>query len=114
MHDEARGCHDLKHLDVQNRAHIEAVRARPGQLRALSILHSESFSYGAFVWARRALNSPKRRFPARAVRAQLPRYGAADQSEEDAKLAQKLGQPQPLIAVSSQRCMGQLVSFGQA
>jgi hypothetical protein len=27
--------------------------------------------YGAFVWARRALNSQKRRFPARAVRLSL-------------------------------------------
>jgi hypothetical protein len=27
--------------------------------------------YGAFVWSRRALNSPKRRFSARAVRAEL-------------------------------------------
>jgi hypothetical protein len=29
--------------------------------------------YGAFVWARRALSSPKRRFPARAVE---PRHRA--------------------------------------
>jgi hypothetical protein len=29
-------------------------------------------------------------------------------SEKDAKLTQKLGQPQPFIAVCSQECMGQL------
>ena len=43
------------------------VRARPGRLSALSVSHSESGLYGAFVWARRALNGQKRRFPARAV-----------------------------------------------
>jgi hypothetical protein len=40
---------------------------RPGRLSALSVFHSKSVLYGAFVWARRALNNPKRRFPARAV-----------------------------------------------
>jgi hypothetical protein len=39
----------------------------PGRLSVLSIFHSKSVSYGVFVWARRALNSPKRRFSARAV-----------------------------------------------
>ena len=39
----------------------------PGRLSALTVFHSKSFLYGAFVWARRALTSPKRRFPARAV-----------------------------------------------
>jgi hypothetical protein len=38
----------------------------PGRLSALSVFLSKSFFYGAFVWARRALNRPKRRFPARA------------------------------------------------
>jgi hypothetical protein len=33
-------------------------------------------------------------------------------SETDAKLAQKLGQLQPFIAVSPQECMGQLASVG--
>jgi hypothetical protein len=33
-------------------------------------------------------------------------------SEKDAKLAQKLGQLQPFIAVFPQECMGQLGSFG--
>jgi hypothetical protein len=43
------------------------VSALPGRLRVLSVFHSESVLYGAFVRARRALGSPKRRFPARAV-----------------------------------------------
>ena len=30
------------------------------------MFHSKSVLYGAFVWARRALNRPFRRFPARA------------------------------------------------
>jgi hypothetical protein len=38
--------------------------------------------------------------------------GARRQSEKDAKLAQKLGQLQPFIAVSPPECMGQLPSFG--
>ena len=38
--------------------------------------------------------------------------GAAQVSEKDNKSAQKLGQPQPFIAVLPQECMGQLVSFG--
>jgi hypothetical protein len=33
-------------------------------------------------------------------------------SEKDAKLAQKLGQLQPFMAVFSQECMGQLASSG--
>jgi hypothetical protein len=42
------------------------VRVRPGRLSALSVSHSKSALYGAFVWTRRALNRQKRRFPARA------------------------------------------------
>ena len=41
----------------------------PGRLSALSIYLCKSVFYGAFVWARRALNIQKRRFPARAVSA---------------------------------------------
>jgi hypothetical protein len=43
------------------------VRALPGRSSALRVLHSTSGLYCAFVWARRALTSPKRRFPARAA-----------------------------------------------
>ena len=43
------------------------VRARQGCLSGLIVLHSKSVLCGAFVWARRALNRPFGRFPARAV-----------------------------------------------
>jgi hypothetical protein len=43
------------------------VRTLPGRLSALSVFRSKSVLYGIFVWARRALNHRKRRFPARAV-----------------------------------------------
>jgi hypothetical protein len=46
-------------------------------LSALHVLHSISFLYGAFVWARRALDGSKRRFPARAVPTELVVYTAA-------------------------------------
>jgi class 3 adenylate cyclase len=39
----------------------------PGRLSALSVFLCKSFFYGVFVWARRALNTQKRWFPARAV-----------------------------------------------
>ena len=38
--------------------------------------------------------------------------GVSGASEKDAKLAQKLGQPQPFMAVFSLECTGQLASFG--
>jgi hypothetical protein len=46
---------------------VWTVRAVPGRLSAISIFLYKSGLYGAFVWARRALNRRKRRFPARAV-----------------------------------------------
>jgi hypothetical protein len=49
----------------------------PGRLTALSASHSKSFLYGAFVGVHRALNSPQRRFPARAVVSQSHRRRAA-------------------------------------
>ena len=51
-----------------------AVRARPGRLSGLSVSHSKSVLYGAFVWARRALSSQKRRFPAPRAAACLIHY----------------------------------------
>jgi hypothetical protein len=36
----------------------------------------------------------------------------AGAGEKDTRLAQKLGQLQPFIAVFPQECMGQLASFG--
>jgi hypothetical protein len=90
------------------------VRSRPGRLSALSVLHSKSILYETFVCARRALNSPKRRFPAWAVHGAVGADCRRDwgQSEKDTKLAQKLGQLQPFTATFPQELMGQLASFG--
>ena len=41
----------------------QTVWGRPRRLGGLSVLHSKSVLYGALVWARRALNRQKRRFP---------------------------------------------------
>ena len=38
------------------------------RLSALGVFHSEWIFYGGFLWVRGVLNSPKRRFPARAER----------------------------------------------
>jgi hypothetical protein len=48
---------------VDNLFEGNTVRAAPGRLSGLSVFLWESILYGAFVWARRALNGPKRRFP---------------------------------------------------
>jgi ankyrin repeat protein len=45
-----------------------SARAARGRLSALGVFLCKSVFYGAFVWARRALNSQERRFPARAGR----------------------------------------------
>jgi hypothetical protein len=50
------------------------VRARPGLLSALSVFHSKSVLYGAFVYGR-ALNSQKWRFPARVGQDKAERLG---------------------------------------
>jgi hypothetical protein len=50
------------------------VRALPGRLSALSVSQSKSFLYDAFVWVCRALNSPKRWFPAPRAAACLVLY----------------------------------------
>jgi hypothetical protein len=47
-------------------SNIDTVRAALGRLSALSGFLRKSILYGAFAWARRALNHQKRRFPARA------------------------------------------------
>jgi hypothetical protein len=56
----------LRHLVDRLPDDAASVRARPGPSSALSVSPSESVFYGASVWARRALDSQKRRFPARA------------------------------------------------
>jgi hypothetical protein len=43
-----------------------SVRAARGRLSALGVFLCKSVFYGVFVWARRALNRRKWRFPARA------------------------------------------------
>ena len=48
-------------------ASATTVRALSGRLSGLSVFHSKSVFYGAFVWVRRALNVQKWRFLARAV-----------------------------------------------
>jgi hypothetical protein len=55
---------------------VYKVRARPGRLSALSIFHSKSVLYGAFMWACSALNVLKPWFPARAARGDRPRLRA--------------------------------------
>ena len=45
----------------------QAGPGRRGRLSALSVFLYKSVFYGAFVWARRALNKQKRRLLARAV-----------------------------------------------
>ena len=49
----------------------ETVRTLSGRLSARADFHRRSDLYGAFAWARRALNRPKRRFPARAADARV-------------------------------------------
>jgi hypothetical protein len=49
----------LASMEEQDSTSVASVRTLLGRLRALSILHNKSSCYGAFVWARRALNRPK-------------------------------------------------------
>ena len=58
---------DPAHLDNLNPGTQRFCPGPPGHLSTLSVFLCKSVFYGAFVWARRALNSRKRRFPARAV-----------------------------------------------
>jgi hypothetical protein len=70
------------------------VRAVPGRLSVISVSLCKSVLYGAFVWAHRALNSRKRRFPARAVTGALQRLAfAACFSDRAAGLALPGGGP---------------------
>jgi hypothetical protein len=91
------------------------VRARRRRLSALSVFLCKLGFYGAFAWARRALNSQKWRFSARAAGGEVPallRRPVLRPGERDAKLAQELGHLQPFIAVFPRECVGQLASFG--
>jgi hypothetical protein len=68
-HKEKRG--KLSNAQQKLARQQATVRARPGWLSTLSVSHSKSGLYGTFVWVHRALNSQKRRFPARAARRPL-------------------------------------------
>jgi hypothetical protein len=57
-------------LTARGRPALYGLQNQVGGIQELgppSIFHSKSVLYGAFVWARRALNIQKQRFPARAV-----------------------------------------------
>jgi hypothetical protein len=57
--------------EMPGKKNVFHCRGPSGRLSAISVFLCKSVFYGAFVWARRALNGPKRRFPARAVAEQL-------------------------------------------
>ena len=59
------GCNSLP--DDCSETCSEICPGPPGRLSALSVFLSRSGFYGAFAWARRALDRPNRRRPARAV-----------------------------------------------
>jgi hypothetical protein len=69
------------HRAASTAATLGAARSAPlpaparGRLSALSVFLYKSILYGAFVWARSALNGRKRRFPARAERQRLRGWG---------------------------------------
>jgi hypothetical protein len=83
---------DPAHLDNLNPGTKRFCPGPPGRLSALSVFLCKSVFYGAFVWARRALNSQKRWFSARAVRAFKdafePQMRARGSSEESKRIAQ--------------------------
>jgi hypothetical protein len=60
-----QGTIGLEILKEMNGKKLDAiVRGLSGRLSGLRAFHSKSVSYGVFVWARRALNCQKLRFPA--------------------------------------------------
>jgi hypothetical protein len=80
----------------------------PGRLSALRVSHRKSALYGDFVWACRALNSPKWRLPARALWASptWARSGAPSASRSPPVSA-----AQPVVVdhrISAARCMATL------
>ena len=81
--------------------------ARPGRLSALSVSHSKSVLYGAFVWAHRALNSSKWWFPARAGwNSSLPHDTVNDTRLSTVNIAAMAGAWQGLGKHMSPRCCG--------
>ena len=78
--DKGRGGRPAPHPRTA-RPRDAAVRARPRWLRVPGVSRSKSGLYRAFVWARGALNCPKRRLPARA--GGQGRQGGGDGTEAD-------------------------------
>jgi hypothetical protein len=112
-------------------------RSGLGRLSAISVSHSKSVLYDAFVWARRALNGPNgpngRWFPARAVgwlfccgTATRCKYYFAWKLAEAAgnasglglsKWDEKTGAPEPALPVLNtvtRRCVVQVLRSGTA
>ena len=108
-------------------------RSGLGQLSAISVSHSKSVLYDAFVWAHTALNGPKRWFPARAVgwlfccgTATRCKYYFAWKLAEAAgnasglglsKWDEKTGAPEPALPVLNtvtRRCVVQVLRSGTA
>jgi hypothetical protein len=83
-----------------------------------AIVGAEKTLIGTLSMSRRDTEEAVRRAASRAIlipfslsaRAVLAQCSLS--SEKDTKLAQKLGQLQPFIAVFPQECVGQLASFG--
>jgi hypothetical protein len=73
--DKSRAVAATKMNATSSRSHSLVILHRPsrpgGRLSALSVFLYKSFFDGTFVWARRALNRPFRRFPTRAVASTL-------------------------------------------
>ena len=85
----------------------------PELLRLVRLL--ERCSSAALSWVTGLNPGVKASLTSRALhsrKSERPRAAAMQAGEKDAKLAQKLGQLQPLMAISPQECMGQLPSFG--
>jgi hypothetical protein len=58
---------ESRSADVGEQITTLTARARAGRLSALSVSRTKSVLYGTFAWARRTLNGPTRRVPARAA-----------------------------------------------
>jgi hypothetical protein len=89
-----------------------SVRARPGRFSALNVFYSKSFLQGAFVWAQRALNSPKWRVPARAVH-QAKLCIDCDSAHYLEKTGMKTGICHPNTCFSSSHTLDLTVTGGQ-
>ena len=94
-------------------AAFPSVRAISGRLSALSVFDSKSVLWGCFVRARRALDSRKRQFPARAVcerpgggRAEHTELGQLPAAQLDSGLLRWLPSPQLAIPMQQKLRLG--------